>query len=138
MFTLDNTPFDLSKMTKMFEMPEMGAMNGNALVEGQRKNIDAMMKAQQLTSAGCQTILEKQTAMMQDVIAGMQGQIADMAKAPSVTDAATSQVELAKKAYEDAMANLNELAEIAQKANTEAFAVIKNRVEESFSELKAA
>ncbi len=61
-----------------------------------------------------------------------------MSEKPSATDAATSQVELAKKSYEDAMTNLNELAEIAQKANTEAFAVIKDRVEESFTELKAA
>ncbi len=147
MFALDNSPFDLSKMaemfeknefTKMFEMPEISAMNGNALVDGQRKNIEAMMKAQQVASDGYQNMFEKQVAMMQDVFAGMQGQIADLSKAPSATDAATSQVELTKKSYEDAMTNLNELAEIAQKANTEAFAVIKDRVEESFTELKAA
>lgn len=147
MFALDNTPFDLSKMTemfdksdltKMFQMPEMGAMSGNAMIDGPRKNVEAMMKAQQVASAGYQTVVEKQFAMMQDVFAGMQGQIADMSKAPSATDAATQQVELAKKAYEGAMADLNELVEIAQKANTEAFTVIKDRVEESFSELKAA
>lgn len=147
MFALDNTPFDLSKMTemfdksdftKMFQMPEMGAMSSNAMIDGPRKNVEAMMKAQQVASAGYQTVVEKQFAMMQDVFAGMQGQIADMSKAPSATDAATQQVELAKKAYEGAMADLNELVEIAQKANTEAFSVIKDRVEESFSELKAA
>lgn len=147
MFALDNTPFDLSKMTemfdksdftKMFQMPEMGAMSGNAMIDGPRKNVEAMMKAQQVASAGYQTVVEKQFAMMQGVFAGMQGQIADMSKAPSATDAATQQVELAKKAYEGAMADLNELVEIAQKANTEAFTVIKDRVEESFSELKAA
>lgn len=147
MFALDNTPFDLSKMTemfdksdftKMFQMPEMGAMSGKAMIDGPRKNVEAMMKAQQVASAGYQTVVEKQFAMIQDVFAGMQGQIADMSKAPSATDAATQQVELAKKAYEGAMADLNELVEIAQKANTEAFTVIKDRVEESFSELKAA
>ncbi len=147
MFALDNSPFDLSKMaemfeknefTKMFEMPEISAMNGNALVDGQRKNIEAMMKAQQVASAGYQTMFEKQVAMMQDIFAGMQGQIADLSKTPSVADAGTQQVELAKKAYEGAMADLNELAEIAQKANVEAFAVIKDRVEASMNELKAA
>lgn len=147
MFTLDNSSFDISKMvemfdknefTKMFEMPEVSAMNGNALVDGQRKNIEAMLKAQQVASAGYQTIFEKQIAMMQDAFSGMQGQIADLSKSPSATDAATSQAELAKKAYEDTMTSLKELAEIAQKANTEAFTVIKDRVEESITELKAA
>ncbi len=147
MFSIDKTPFDLSKMTemfsnsdftKMFEMPEMGAMSGNAMIDGPRKNVEAMIKAQQLASAGYQTIVEKQIAMMQDVFAGLQGQFADMSKAPSATEAATQQVEMAKKAYEGAMANMNEVAEIAQKANTEAFAVIKDRMEASFTELKAA
>ncbi len=147
MFAFDNTPFDLNKMaemveasdfSKMFEMPEMGAFNGNALLDGQRKNVEAMMKAQQVASAGYQTILEKQVAMVQDVFSGMQGQFAELSKAPTATDAATAQVEAAKKVYEDAMANLNELAEIAQKANADAFAVIKDRVEASFTELKAA
>ena len=147
MFALDNTPFDLSKMaemfeqnefTKMFEMPEMGAMSGNALVDGPRKNIEAMMKAQQVASDGYQTVFEKQVSMMHDVFSGLQGQVAEMSKAPSATDVATQQVEAAKKAYEGAMANLNEMAEIAQKANTDAFAVIKDRVEESLTELKTA
>jgi len=147
MFALDNTPFDLSKMaemfdasefSKMFDMPELGAMNGNALFDGQRKNVDAMIQAQKVASAGYQSMFEKQVSMMQDLINGMQGQIADLSKAPSATDAATQQVELVKKSYEDAMANLNELAEIAQKANTEAFTVIKDRVEATFNELKAA
>jgi len=147
MFALDNTPFDLSKMAemfeqnefiKMFEMPEMGAMSGNALVDGPRKNIEAMMKAQQVASDGYQTVFEKQVSMMQVVFSGLQGQVAEMSKAPSATDVATQQVEAAKKAYEGAMANLNEMAEIAQKANTDAFAVIKDRVEESLTELKTA
>ena len=147
MFALDNTPFDLSKMaemmeasdfSKMFEMPELGPLKGNAILDGQRKNVEAMIKAQQVASAGYQTMFDKQIAMMQDVFSGMQGQIADMSKAPTATDAAANQVEAVRKTYEDAMANLNELAEIAQKANAEAFAVIKGRVEESFSELKAA
>lgn len=147
MFSLDNSPFDLSKMTtmidnaefaKMFEMPEMGAMNGEALFDGHSKNIEAMIKAQKVAATGYQAMFEKQVAMMQDVFNGMQGQVADMSKSESVTGAAVQQAELAKKTYEGAMANLNELAEMAQKANTEAFTVIKNRVEESLSEMKAA
>ena len=147
MFALDNSPFDLAKMaemidvadfSKMFEMPEVSALNGNALVDGQRKNVEAMIKAQKVASAGYQTMFERQVAMMQDAFTGFQSQIAEMSKAPTATDAATSQVDAARKVYEDAMANLNELAAIAQKANTDAFAVIKDRVEASFGEMKAA
>ncbi len=145
MFSIDKTPFDLSKMTemfgasdvtKMFEMPEMGAMSGNAMIDGPRKNVEAMMKAQQIASAGYQTIVEKQIAMMQDVFSGVQGQIADLSKTPTAADAATQQVKMAQKAYDGAIENLSELAGIAGKASTEAFTVIKDRVEASITELK--
>ncbi len=39
-----------------------------------------------------------------------------------------------KKAYETAMANIDELNEIAQKANNDAFAIVKARVEASMKE----
>ena len=147
MFALDNSLFDLSKIAKMmddsdfsnmFQMSELGAVDGASLMESQRKNVEALMKAQQVAASGFQSTVEKQFAMMQDAVSGMQAQMADLSKAPSATDVATQQVELAKKVYEDALANLNELAEIAQKTNTEAFIVIKDRVEASFEEMKAA
>lgn len=147
MFAIDNSPFDLSKMaemmeasdfSKMFDMPEVSALNGNAMIDGQRKNVEAMIKAQQVASAGYQSLFERQVAMMQDVFTGFQNQVAEMSKAPTTSEAATAQVEVAKKVYEEAMTNLTELAEIAQKANADAFAVIKNRVEASFAEMKAA
>jgi hypothetical protein len=47
------------------------------------------------------------------------------------------QAELARKAFEQALANARELAEMVSKSNTEAFAIINKRVTESLQELKS-
>ena len=47
------------------------------------------------------------------------------------------QTELARKAFEQALANMRELAEMVSKSNTEAFAIINKRVTESLQELKS-
>ncbi len=48
----------------------------------------------------------------------------------------TKQAELVRKAFEQALANMRELAEMVSKSNTDAFAIINKRVTESLQELK--
>jgi phasin family protein len=49
----------------------------------------------------------------------------------------TKQAELARKGFEQALANMRELAEMVSKSNTETFAIINKRVTESLQELKS-
>jgi phasin family protein len=50
----------------------------------------------------------------------------------------TKQAETAKDAFEAAVASVNELAELIQKSQSEAFEVIRKRVVDNFDEVKAA
>ena len=47
----------------------------------------------------------------------------------------TEQSELAREAFDEALANMRELAEIAAKSQSEAFDIIRSRVEQRLSEL---
>lgn len=47
------------------------------------------------------------------------------------------QAEVARKAFEQALANMRELAEMVNKSNADAFAIINKRVTDSLQELKA-
>ena len=134
------TPFDpamFGDVTKMFDPAKFGEMDQNAFVEMQRKNFEALTTAHQIAMKGYQDIFEKQVAIFQDTMSAAQGRIAEMSKAPSATDAASTQAKLAQDAYEEALANINLLAEMAQKANTEAFEVVKARVEASVKEMQS-
>ena len=67
----------------------------------------------------------------------LQLQASEMKMDQLSTEGAQRQVELMKAGYEKALASLNELAETAQKANTEAFEILRARIEASIEELKA-
>ena len=144
MFSSDNNPFDPSKfaemfktadMTKMFDVSAFKGMDAGALMDAQKKNMDAMMGAQQAAAAGYQDLFEKQIAIFQETMAAAQAQVAEMSKASNPADAAEKQAEMTRKAYETALANVTELAELAQKANTEAFTIMQDRIQATIDDM---
>lgn len=146
MFTADNNPFDPAKLadmmksadfTKMFDMSQFKGLDQSALFDAQKKNMDAMVAAQQAAASGYQDLFEKQVAIFQETISAAQEQIGELTKTSSPSDAAAKQAELSKKAYETALANVNDLTDAAQKANAEAFEIVKARVEASVKELQS-
>ena len=146
MFSSDNNPFDPAKLadmmksadfTKMFDMSQFKSLDQSALFDAQKKNMDAMVAAQQAAAAGYQDLFEKQVAIFQETIAAAQTQIGELTNTASPADAAAKQAELSKKAYETALANVNDLTEAAQKANADAFEIVKARVEASVKELQS-
>lgn len=153
MFTSDKNPFDPSRfaemfmgkdMSKMFDLSAMkgfdlSAMKGldhAALMDAQKKNMDALMAAQQAAAAGYQDLFEKQVAIFQETLSAAQAQIADMANPGTGSDAGSRQAEATRKAYEMAVANITELTELAQKANTDAYEIMRKRIEDSMEELR--
>lgn len=145
MFSNANNPFDPAKMaemmksadfSKMFDFTQFKGMDQSALFDAQKKNMESLVAAQQAAAAGYQDLFEKQVSIFQDTISAAQTQIAEMGNSGSPTEAAQKQAELSKKAYETALANVNELTEAAQKANADAFEIVKARVEASVQELK--
>jgi phasin family protein len=145
MFSSDSNPFDPAKMaemmksadfTKMFDFSQFKGLDQSALFDAQNKNMDAMVAAQQAAATGYQDLFQKQVTIFQATIAAAQAQITEMSASGSPTDAAAKQADLAKKAYETALANVNELTEAAQKANADAFEIVKARVEASVKELQ--
>ncbi|MGB0410433.1 MAG: phasin family protein [Pikeienuella sp.] len=145
MFNADNNPFDPAKMTemmksadftKMFDLSQFKGLDQSALFDAQKKNMDALVAAQQAAAAGYQDLFQKQVTIFQDTISAAQAQVAELSASGSPTDAAAKQADLSKKAYETALANVNELTEAAQKANAEAFEIVKARVEASVKELQ--
>ena len=144
MFTSDNNPFDpanLTKMfgnfdpTKMFDASQFTGFDSGALMAAQQKNVDALVQAQQAAAAGYQDLFDKQTAIFQETLKAAQAQIAELSKSDGATDIAQKQAELTQKAYETAVANVTELSEMANKANSDAFEIVKARIEASVKEM---
>lgn len=144
MFSSGSNPFDPSKFQEMFSSMDpskffdMSAIKGfdqSALFTAQKKNMDALVSAQKAAAAGYQDLFEKQVAIFQETMKAAQAQISEVTKADPGADAAGKQAELTSKAFERAIANAQELAEAAHKANSEAYEIVRARVEASVAEL---
>jgi phasin family protein len=145
MFEKGMFPFDADKMAEMFKLPDMNKMfdglkmpgfDMQAMMDSQKKNMEALVAANQAAMAGYQDFAKKQMAIFEETMTAAQSQMAHMGDAMG-PDGAAKQAELYKVAFEKALANMTELAEAAKKANEEAFAIVSARVKESIAELQA-
>jgi len=139
--------FDVEKMQDMFKMPEfdkmfdpskMPGVDMQAMVEAQQKNVAALVEANKAAMAGYQELYKRQVALVQESFAHAKESFQEMQGQPMSADQASKNMEAMKSAMDKAMADLNELTELAQQANTQAFNIIKDRFEESLAEFKTA
>lgn len=136
---MDLSKFDLSKfdMTKMLGDVKIPGFDMQAIMDAQRKNIEALTAANQTAVQGMQAVAQRQAEILSqsmNEVSSIAQQLASSASNPQEMTA--KQAELVRKAFEQALANARELAEMVSKSNTEAFAIINKRVTESLQELK--
>ncbi|KAB2928490.1 MAG: phasin family protein [Candidatus Contendobacter sp.] len=137
---MDFGKFDLSKfdMTKMLGDVKIPGFDMQAIMDAQRKNIEALTAANQAAVQGIQAVAQRQAEILSQAmseVSSVAQQLAGSASNPQ--EMTTKQAELVRKAFEQALANARELAEMVSKSNTEAFAIINKRVTESLQELKS-
>ena len=136
---VDFAKFDMSKfdMSKMLGDVKIPGFDMDAIMAAQRKNIEALTAANQAAVQGMQAVAQRQAEILSQAmneVSSIAQQLAGSASNPQ--EMTTKQAELARKAFEQALANMRELAEMVSKSNTEAFAIINKRVTESLQELK--
>ncbi len=127
--------FKANDFTKAFTAPKMPGVDADAILAAQKKNMDALVEANKAAAAGYQDLFEKQVKVFEETLAEAQKKIAEFDATKLDTDPA-AQGEVAKVAFEKALANMTALAEGAQKANSQAYEVVSARVQESVAELQ--
>jgi phasin family protein len=129
-------PFgDLTKMIEQFKLP---GVDMSAIVESRRKDMDALMSANKATLDSMQELAKKQAEIFAQAMQTAQDSIQSLAKGGVGTPDPVKQAEVARKAYEKAVAGMSELAQMARKAQAEAMAGISARAQQSVEEMKQA
>jgi phasin family protein len=135
-FDVDVSKFtDVSKLISEFKLP---GVDVESALASQQKNIQALTAANQLAFEGFQAIARRQSEILRQSIEQTTAIVTELLAAGSPEDKVAKQAELVKSAFEKALANTRELAELVTKSNSEAADVINKRVSESLEELKAA
>ncbi len=124
---------DVSKIISEFKVP---GVDFDAIMASQRKNIEAVTAANQLAIEGMQAVIRRQGEILRKTMEQTGAMLTDAMSAGSPETIVTKQAELVQSAFQQALGNMKELAEMVTKSNTEAANVISKRVSESLEELK--
>lgn len=122
---------DMSKMLGGFKMPEIDAAG---LFAAQQKNMNALVETNKKIAASYQALFRKQVQVIEQAVADAQG---NLARAGKIGDSPQSGGDAIKAAFEKAAANLTEIAEGAREANSAAYKVIADHVQQSMAELQS-
>lgn len=126
---------DFSKYAEQFKVP---GVDSKALIESQRRNFEAMTRANQVALEGARALMQRQVEILRQATDEATKAMRELAKPGEPSEKWATQTELLKEAYELALANLRELAEMSAKSNTEAADVLTHRFAASLDELKGA
>lgn len=132
----ETTKFEMPKFEMpKFEMPKLAAVDADAMMATQRRNVEAMTSAGQILVDGMKTLAQRQVEIMQARMSafGQKFETAVKAKEPG---AVQDGVDEAKQAYEQAVADTKELVEIVTKAQAEAMQVVNHCMLANFDDLK--
>ena len=108
------------------------------LIEGHRKNIDALSQSATVAAQGAQSVAQKQREIFE---AGLQ-EATKLARGyqplGKVQDNLTLQTEFAKKVFEIAVKGAQDSATTARQSTGEAVKIIQERLKESFDEIRSS
>ncbi len=142
-------PFDLSKLMEMFDPQKMmdqfnqtmgqlklPEFDFQAMLESQRKNLDAVTEANRSLIEGTEALLKRQAELFQEAA---KDAVESMSSLTDIKpeEIAAKQAELFTQAYDKASESMREIAEILRAAQENAIKTMDERVREGLAELKA-
>lgn len=145
MFDPKTFSFDVEKMSEFFKQNDftkylaqmrVPGVDAEAMMAAQKKNMDALVEANKAAAAGYQDLFKRQLAIFEETMGEAQQHLKAFDTVKVDPENAKAQTDLARAAFEKALANMQALAEGAQKANAEAYEIVSSRIKESLAELR--
>lgn len=132
--------FDPTKMVEEFsnamKQYRLPGVNIEAVVESQKKNLEALTSANRVAFEGLQAVAKRQAEILQETMNEASKAVDSVAKAGSPPEMAAKQLEIAKQAFDKAIGNMRELAEMVAKANEAAASTVNSRISATLDEIK--
>jgi phasin family protein len=122
---------DLNKILDQLKLPNIDLQ---AIMEGRRKDIEAIVKANEVALNGIKSVADKQAEMLQTVLGEIGTKLKSMAQDGSPSAKAT---EMAQQTIEKALGAMRTLAEANGQSQAQVLDVINTRVQQSIDEIRA-
>ena len=122
---LDN----LKKLTDKYQLP---GVNIEALVDWQRKDMEALAEANRQAFEGIKALIDRRNEILQQTLTQWQATVRDATSA----EAMSKQTEAVKQGIETAIANFRELSQLEAQSRNNAWKVVQDRIQENLSNMQ--
>jgi phasin family protein len=130
-------PFLQMDFSKMLAGVKMPGFDADMILSNYRRNIEALTETNQRAYEGLQAVIARQLEIFRQTMEETATMSREVVGQKKPEELVAKQTELAKAAFERALANMKELAEMVAKANADAAEVINKRISESLAELRS-
>jgi phasin family protein len=123
---------DLTRLMTEFKVPGVDLA---PIIESRRKDMEALVASNRAAYDAMQALARKQTELMTQAMQAIQQSMQGVAAGPAAIDPA-KQMKLVSDAYQKALSDLKEFADIARKSQVDAMSGIAHRAGESLKEMQ--
>lgn len=129
---MDKPVFPMVDFQKMMEQFKLPGVDIAGLMEARRKDIEALAEVNKIALESLQTMGQKQSEILRQTFE----ELTKTMSGGKPMESAAKQGELAKHALEKAFTYMRELADLTRKTQTDAAAVMNERVQQNMQDMK--
>ena len=130
--------FTQNDFAKLFKGYQSVPFDLQSFLETQRKNIQALSEAQQVSVENLQTIVQRQSTILSQMVEDNAQLTKELMAEGTPEEKMSKNAQMFKSAYERSVKNMNEITELLNQSNQEASSIINKRVSATMNEVKAA
>ena len=120
---------DLKKLIEKFQLPSFDI---DALIDWQRKDMEALTEANRQASEGIKALVERRNEILRETLAEWQAAVKDATSAEAISKRA----DVAKQGIEKAIADFRELFEMEAQSRNNAWKIVQDRMQENMVNLQ--
>ena len=120
---------DLGKLAEKIKLP---GVDIGAIVESQRKDMEALAEANKQAYEGIKALAQRRNEILQEALVEWQEAMKDA----TGKDALAKNAERAKRGVQQAIANFKELADMEAKSRSKAWKIVQDRFQENLANLQ--
>lgn len=130
--------FARNEFSNIFDNCQSSPFDLKALLETQRKNLQAIAQAQSITLENIQAVARRQAEIMAQVAEDNSAMARELLSEGTPEEKIAKNADLFKSVYERSIKNLQDISEMIGRSHEESSEIINKRVSATMSEIKTA
>ena len=126
---------DLQATLEKLKLP---GLNAQALIEHGRKDVEALLAANERVFTGVEALSHKQSDLLMDIMREWQAGAKDAIAQGTPSEKVQQAAQHAQSAFSHALANMKEMADIAAKSHEDVLSILNKRYQENVEEFRQA